>query len=153
MIAVIQRVLEASVTVDSKPVNSIGGGLLVLLSVSKDDTESEAEYLASKTVNLRIFNDENGKINLSMIDTGSEMLVISQFTLHADTRHGHRPSFTDAGEPGRAKELYDHFIGFCRKQTSSDKIKDGIFSAMMKIKLVNDGPVTLILKSKNEYGK
>jgi D-tyrosyl-tRNA(Tyr) deacylase len=153
MIALIQRVLEASVTVDSQFINSIGEGLLVLLSIRSDDTEQEAEYLAAKTVNLRIFNDENAKMNRSLIDTGTEMLVISQFTLHADTRHGNRPSFTDAGEPARAEELYKYYIQHCKKYLQPGKVKDGIFAAMMKIKLVNDGPVTIILKSKNEYNK
>jgi D-aminoacyl-tRNA deacylase len=153
MIALTQRVLEASVTVDSQPVNSIGEGLLVLLSVKQDDSESEAEYLASKTVNLRIFSDENGKMNRSLIDTGFEMLVISQFTLHADTRHGHRPSFTDAAEPVRAEELYKYYISACKKLLAPEKVKDGVFAAMMKVKLVNYGPVTIILKSKNELEK
>jgi D-tyrosyl-tRNA(Tyr) deacylase len=151
MIALIQRVLEASIAVDSELVNSIGSGLLVFLSIRSGDTEQEAEYLASKTMNLRVFNDENQKMNLSLLDTGNEMLVISQFTLHADTRHGNRPSFTDAGEPYRAKELYEHYIRVCKELMPQGNVKYGIFAAMMKIELINDGPVTIILKSKNEY--
>jgi D-tyrosyl-tRNA(Tyr) deacylase len=151
MIALIQRVLEASVAVDSKQVNSIDSGILVFLSIRSSDTEQESEYLASKTVHLRIFNDENQKMNLSLLDTGNEMLVISQFTLHADTRRGNRPSFTDAGEPDRAKELYEHYIRACKELMPHGNVKDGIFAAMMQIKLINDGPVTMILKSKNEY--
>ncbi len=151
MIALIQRVLESSVSVDSQIVDEITGGLLVLLSVKNDDTETDAEYLAAKTANLRIFGDENGKMNLSLLDTGLQILVISQFTLHADTRHGNRPSFTDAGEPQRAEHLYSHYIQECRNLLGIHRVHEGKFGAMMKIKLINDGPVTIILRSKNDY--
>ena len=150
MIALVQRVLEASVAVESQMVNIINSGLLVLLGVSTGDSENEAKYLAGKTANLRIFGDENQKMNLSLLDTGYEILVVSQFTLHADTRHGNRPSFTDAAEPEKAKELYKSYIEECSKLIGSSKVKEGKFGAMMKVKLVNDGPVTIILKSKNE---
>lgn len=151
MIALIQRVLESSVAVDSEVIDEIEGGLLVLLGVRNDDTEQDAEYLAAKTVNLRIFGDESGKMNLSLLDTGMQILVIPQFTLHADTRHGNRPSFTDACTPDRAEHLYNHYLQECRNLLGHYKVHEGKFGAMMKIKLVNDGPVTIILRSKNDY--
>ncbi len=151
MIALIQRVLEASIAIDSKVIDHIESGMLVLLSIRNDDTETDAKYLASKTVNLRIFNDSDDKMNLSLLDTGFEILVISQFTLHADTRHGNRPSFTDACEPERAEHLYRMYIQECRDILKHEKVREGIFGAMMKIRLINDGPVTIILRSKNDY--
>ncbi len=151
MIALIQRVTEASVAVDSRLIDSIEGGLLVFLGVRNDDIETEAQYLASKTVNLRIFGDDNDKMNLSLLDTNKEILVISQLTLHADTRHGNRPSFIEASEPQKAEDLYNYFINECKSLMGSNKVKHGKFGAMMKIKLVNDGPVTIILRSKNDY--
>jgi D-tyrosyl-tRNA(Tyr) deacylase len=151
MIALIQRVLESSVAADSQVIDEISGGLLVLLGVRNDDTEQDAEYLAAKTVNLRIFNDANEKMNLSLLDNRLDILVISQFTLHADTRHGNRPSFTDACEPERAEHLYKHYIEECKNLLGHNRIHEGRFGAMMKIKLVNDGPVTIILRSKNDY--
>lgn len=151
MIALVQRVLESSVTVDSQLVDIIGRGILVLLGVRQEDIESDAKYLAAKAVNLRIFSDENDKMNLSLLDTGFEILVVSQFTLHADTRHGNRPSFTDAAEPEKANELYEHFIFELRNLIGYDKVRHGKFGAMMKVKLINDGPVTIILRSKNDY--
>lgn len=137
--------------VDSQVVDEIEGGLLVLLGVRNDDTEQDAEYLAAKTVNLRIFGDEKGKMNLSLLETGMQILVISQFTLHADTRHGNRPSFTDASLPERAEHLYNHYIEECKNLLGYHKVHEGKFGAMMKIKLINDGPVTIILRSKNDY--
>ncbi|RPI17664.1 MAG: D-tyrosyl-tRNA(Tyr) deacylase [Ignavibacteriae bacterium] len=151
MIALSQRVLEASVTVDSQMVDHISSGILVLLGIRNDDTENDAKYLAAKTVNLRIFPDDNDKMNRSLIDTGHELLVVSQFTLHADTRHGNRPSFTDACEPERAEHLYKTYIDECKTLIGFDKVRKGKFGAMMKIKLINDGPVTIILRSKNDY--
>jgi D-tyrosyl-tRNA(Tyr) deacylase len=151
MIALIQRVLEASVAVDSEITGAIEQGFLILLGVKQDDNEDEARYLAAKTANLRVFNDENGKMNLSLLDTGGSALVISQFTLHADTRHGNRPSFTDAAEPDKANELYRVFIDEMKSLLGHYRVNEGKFGAMMKIKLVNDGPVTITLKSKNEY--
>jgi D-tyrosyl-tRNA(Tyr) deacylase len=150
MIALIQRVLESKVTVDAELIDMIGGGLLVLLGVRQDDTVNDAKYLAAKTANLRIFSDEAGKMNLSLLDNGLEALVISQFTLHADTRHGNRPSFTDAAEPERANELYEEYIQEMKELIGKDKVHKGLFGAMMKVKLVNDGPVTIILRSKND---
>lgn len=151
MIALIQRVLEASVAVDSQLINQIGSGLLVLLGIRNEDSDTDAAYLAAKTANLRIFNDGNGKMNLSILETGGEMLVISQFTLHADTRHGNRPSFTDACEPEKAEHLYNYYIDESKNLLGHNRVFGGKFGAMMKIKLINDGPVTIILKSKSEH--
>lgn len=151
MIALVQRVLESSVAVDSQVVDSISRGLLVLLGVRAEDTEIDAKYLAAKSVNLRIFSDENDKMNLSLLDTGYEILVVSQFTLHADTRHGNRPSFTDAAEPEKANELYTAYIEELKNLMGHDKVHEGKFGAMMNVKLLNDGPVTIILRSKNDY--
>jgi len=127
------------------------GGLLLLLGVKEGDNETEASYLAAKAVNLRIFRDENDKMNRSLLETGEELMVVSQFTLHADTRHGNRPSFTEAAAPDKAKELYEYFIQEAKNLIGHDKVHTGEFGAMMKIKLVNDGPVTITLKSKNEF--
>lgn len=151
MIALIQRVIESNVTVDAETVDSMRAGLLILLGVKQDDTETDAIYLAAKTANLRIFSDDDGKMNISLLESGLDAMVVSQFTLHADTRHGNRPSFTDAAEPGKANELYETFIGELRQLLGNDKVHHGIFGAMMKVKLVNDGPVTIILRSKNDY--
>jgi D-tyrosyl-tRNA(Tyr) deacylase len=151
MIALVQRVIESSVTVNSELIDMSGNGLLVLLGMREEDTENDASYLAAKTVNLRIFSDENEKMNLSLLDNGGEMLVVSQFTLHADTRHGNRPSFTDAAEPVKAEALYEFYIEECKRLIGHDKVRKGKFGAMMKVKLINDGPVTIILRSKNDY--
>jgi D-aminoacyl-tRNA deacylase len=151
MIALIQRVLEASVAVDSEITGAIEQGFLVLLGVKQDDNDDEAEYLAAKTANLRVFNDEIGKMNLSLLDTGYSALVVSQFTLHADTSHGNRPSFTSAAEPEKANLLYRVFIDELKNLLGHHRVSEGKFGAMMEIKLINDGPVTITLKSRNEY--
>jgi D-tyrosyl-tRNA(Tyr) deacylase len=151
MIALIQRVLEASVAVDSEVVGAIEKGFLVLLGVRKEDNENEAKYLAAKTANLRAFNDEEGKMNLSLLDTAYSAIVVSQFTLHADTRHGNRPSFTEAAEPSHAEQMYRTFIDEMKYLLGFSRVAEGKFGAMMKVKLINDGPVTITLKSKNEY--
>ena len=150
MIALVQRVLEASVAVESDVVGMIEKGVLVLLGVRAGDLEEDAKFLAGKTVNLRIFSDEKRNMNLSLIDKGYEMLVVSQFTLHADTRYGNRPSFTDAANPEIAERLYRKYIEECTNLLGSRKVREGKFGAMMKVKLLNDGPVTIILKSKHE---
>jgi D-aminoacyl-tRNA deacylase len=151
MIALVQRVLESSVAVDSELIDSIEKGLLVLLGIREEDTEDDVRYLAAKVINLRIFSDENDKMNLSLLDTGGEILVVSQFTLHADTRHGNRPSFTEAAEPVKAEHLYEFFLEECRLLIGHNRVRKGKFGAMMKVKLINDGPVTIIVRSKNDY--
>ncbi|MDX9702815.1 MAG: D-aminoacyl-tRNA deacylase [Candidatus Auribacterota bacterium] len=142
---VVQRVSQAQVTVDGRCVSSIGKGLLVFLGVSVGDTEKEADYLLNKVINLRIFEDLHGKMNLSLIDDNLELLVISQFTLYGDCRKGRRPSFTSAMHPDRAQQLYNYFIDQAR--TAGVIVQQGIFGAHMNVSLVNDGPVTFIIES------
>src|SRR5262245_44793030 len=125
MIALIQRAAECSVTVSSELVDSMRAGIVVLLGIREGDTEADAVYLAAKTVNLRIFADENDKMNLSLLETGFDIMIVSQFTLHADTRHGNRPSFTDAAEPKKAEELYEYFIQEVKKLIGFDKVHKG----------------------------
>ncbi len=144
MRAVVQRVKSASVDVDGARISEIGAGYLVLLGVGERDTELECERLAQKLVSLRIFSDENDKINLSLKDIGGELLVVSQFTLYADCRKGNRPSFTSAKPPAEAERLYELFCELCKKEIPS--VKKGIFGADMKVTLVNDGPFTVILE-------
>ena len=145
MIAVVQRVAHAQVVVDEKVVGKCGRGLMVLLGVAAEDTEAEARVIAQKLVKLRIFRDENDKMNLSIRDIGGEMLVISQFTLLADTSHGNRPSFIGAGSPAHANELYEKFLDLIREENIP--VQAGIFGADMKVSLLNDGPVTIIMNS------
>lgn len=145
MRAVIQRVKESSVKIDDQIIGQINRGLLVLLGVAQGDRSSDADYLANKIANLRIFEDENGKMNRSLLETGSQMLVVSQFTLLGDCRKGRRPSFGAAAEPAKAAALYDYFIEAVRSLGIS--VETGRFRAMMEVALVNDGPVTLILES------
>lgn len=146
MRAVIQRVKSSSVTVDGETVGSIGPGLMVLLGVAADDQERDAALLASKIINLRVFEDDQGKMNLSLLDTGGEMLVVSQFTLLADCSRGRRPSFIKAAGPDTARPLYRHFTKLVRQEGVT--AATGRFGAMMDVALVNDGPVTLILESR-----
>lgn len=151
MKAVIQRVSKASVKVDNQEIAHIGKGMLILLGVKKDDTEKEAELLAKKTVNLRIFSDEEGKMNLSLIEINGNVLVVSQFTLYGNCRKGRRPSFIDAALPEKADFLYQLYIQYLKKENIS--VQSGQFKAMMQVELVNEGPVTIILDSdelKNE---
>lgn len=144
MKALLQRVTAASVCVDGKCIGSIGAGMLVLLGVGPDDQEKEADFLVEKLVNLRIFTDENDKMNLSLLDTVGELLIISQFTLYADCRKGRRPSFTQAAPPQEANRLYEYAIEKA-KQQGVKKVEHGSFGADMKIELCNDGPVTIML--------
>jgi D-aminoacyl-tRNA deacylase len=145
MRAVVQRVSRASVTVDGEVTGRIDRGSLVLLGVAERDGEAEADYLVDKILNLRIFEDDDGKMNLSLLDTGGGMLVVSQFTLYGDTRRGRRPSFITAAEPDKANRLYEYFVSKARGQIS--RVETGRFQAMMDVELVNDGPVTIILDS------
>lgn len=149
MRAVVQRVSKASVTVDGEVTGSIGNGLLVLLGVAMADTETDADYVLDKTLNLRIFEDAEGKMNVSLIDARSEMLVVSQFTLYGDTRRGRRPSFVDAAPPVRANRLYEYFVTEARKQVR--KVATGRFQAMMDVELTNSGPVTILIDSQKTF--
>lgn len=146
---VLQRVSRASVKVDGKIVGEIGNGILVLLGVSREDTEKEAKYLLEKTINLRIFEDENDKMNLSLLDIDGELLVVSQFTLYGDARKGRRPSFIKAALPDQANSLYEFFVNEARKRVN--KVASGEFRAMMDVELVNDGPVTILLDSEKNF--
>jgi D-tyrosyl-tRNA(Tyr) deacylase len=145
MRAVIQRVSRASVSIDSKVIGEVGRGVLVLLGVRKDDTEANADRLAEKVANLRIFNDEDGKMNLSCLDIGGDALIVSQFTLYGNCRKGRRPSYVDAAEPEEAERLYEYFVEKLREYPL--KVATGVFGAMMLVSLVNDGPVTLIVET------
>ncbi len=145
MLAVIQRVNKSSVSINGKNIGKIGKGLLVLLGVAGDDKKADADFMAEKIVNLRIFEDENQKMNLSLIDTKGAMLVISQFTLLGDCRKGRRPSFFRAASPDIANELYERFINQVRKKGIN--VETGKFGAMMDVELINDGPVTIIVES------
>lgn len=144
MKVVIQRCENASVSVDGKTVGQIGRGYMVLLGIGQEDTEAECDRLAAKMIGLRIFSDENGKTNLSLSDVGGSLLIISQFTLYADTRKGHRPNFLMAKEPREAERLYEYFVWVCRKSVAN--VQTGEFGADMKVSLVNDGPFTIILE-------
>jgi|SRR5215510_14611026 len=145
MRAVVQRVSRCKVTVDGKVVGEIGAGLLVLLGVSKEDTEAAADYLVEKILGLRIFEDDAGKMNLSVLDKGDEVLVVSQFTLYGDVRRGKRPSFDAAARPEEARRLYEYLVQKVR--AAGVRCETGEFQAMMDVELVNDGPVTIILDS------
>lgn len=143
MKAVIQRVETAAVSVDGKTVGACQNGFMLLFGAAKGDTEADAELLAKKTANLRVFCDEDGKMNRSVLDIGGEILAISQFTLCADVKKGNRPSFTDAMEPEKAEELYNYFCERLKAEGVRN-VEKGIFGADMKVSLVNDGPVTIV---------
>ncbi len=147
MRALIQRVTEAVVTVGPETAGSIGPGLLVLLGVATTDSPDDARRLAAKCASLRIFDDADGKMNLSVKQTGGEAMVVSQFTLYGDASRGNRPSFTGAAQPEAAERLYREFLSALQGELGADRVRAGVFRAMMKVKLVNDGPVTILLES------
>ncbi|MCA1901763.1 MAG: D-tyrosyl-tRNA(Tyr) deacylase [Candidatus Hydrogenedens sp.] len=149
MRAVVQRVTSASVDVDNQTVGKIGKGLLVFLSVDEQDTEADIEYTVNKITELRIFNDEEGKFNLSLYDVKGEMLVVSQFTLHGDCRRGRRPSFSTAARPEKAVPYYEKFVQTVREK--GFHVETGVFAAHMLVSLVNDGPVTILIDSKKVF--
>lgn len=145
----IQRVSEASVQIEGKTKSEIDKGLLIFVGIENEDSEDDIEYLAKKSVNLRIFDDENGVMNRSILDSGGDILVISQFTLHASTKKGNRPSYIKAAKPDVSVLLYENFCNVL-SQKLDKKVKTGEFGADMKLKLVNDGPVTILIDSKNK---
>jgi D-tyrosyl-tRNA(Tyr) deacylase len=149
MRAVAQRVSRARVTVDQEIVGEIAVGLLVLLGVNKSDTRADADYLTEKTIGLRIFEDAGGKMNLSVAEVGGAVLVVSQFTLYGDARHGRRPSFDGAAPPEQARDLYEYFVEKIR--TAGLRCETGRFQATMQVELVNDGPVTILLDSSKAF--
>lgn len=150
MRAVVQRVKQSSVIVDDEIVAEIGKGLLVLLGISKDDDINDIKWLADKIVHLRIFEDELGKMNKSVLEVGGELLVVSQFTLYGDCRKGRRPSFSESATPDIAQSLYNNFLSFLTENYNIN-VKNGIFQAQMIVNIVNDGPVTLLLDSKKQF--
>jgi D-aminoacyl-tRNA deacylase len=149
MRAVVQRVRRCRVTVNGKVVGEIGAGMLILLGVSKTDNEAAADYLVEKIVGLRIFEDAEGKMNLSVQDTGGAVLVVSQFMLYGDVRRGKRPSFDFAARPEEAKRLYEYFVGTVR--AAGLRCETGQFQAMMEVELVNSGPVTILMDSEKTF--
>jgi len=149
MRAVIQRVKQAKVTVAGEITGEIGTGLLVLLGVGREDDEAAADYLAAKTVGLRVFEDREGKMNLSVQDAGGAVLVVSQFTLYGDVRKGKRPSFDDAARPEKARALYEYFVEQVR--AAGVRCETGRFQEMMDVELVNDGPVTILVDSEKGF--
>ena len=142
---VIQRVNEASVTIQEETAGQIKKGLLVLIGVGREDTKETADKYVKKMLGLRIFEDENGKTNLSLKDVDGELLLVSQFTLYANCKKGNRPSFIEAGDPGKAEELYEYIIEQCRKEIPV--VETGVFGAEMQVSLVNDGPFTIVLEN------
>ena len=149
MKVVIQRVSQASVTINGKKVASIQKGLLILLGIVDDDQQEDIDFLVRKIVNLRIFNDANGVMNTSLLDVDGEIIVVSQFTLHASTKKGNRPSYIKAAKPEVAIPLYENFVSTLQKEIDA-KVQTGEFGADMKVELLNDGPVTIIIDSKNK---
>ncbi len=144
---IIQRVKEASVTVEGKVIGAIGRGFMVLIGVCNEDTREIADKMIRKMINMRIFQDENDKTNLALADVDGELLLVSQFTLYADCHKGNRPSFIKAGSPDLANELYEYIISECKKQVP--KVEKGEFGADMKVSLINDGPFTIVLDSED----
>jgi D-tyrosyl-tRNA(Tyr) deacylase len=148
MRVVVQRVSEGSVTIEGNVRAAIGKGLVILLGIKIGDTKDDALFLADKCAALRLFEDANGKMNLSVNDVGGSAIVVSQFTLYADAQKGNRPSFTDAARPEEAEPLYDAFVERMKSLLSADRVATGIFRALMKVKIANDGPVTILIESK-----
>ena len=144
---VIQRVSEASVKIEGEIISAIQNGFLVLLGIETEDTSADADYLIQKLINLRVFSDQDGKMNLSLIDVKGDLLIVSQFTLHAATKKGNRPSYIKAARPEQAIPLYEYFLSKTKSQFSG-KVLSGEFGADMKVALVNDGPVTILIDSK-----
>ena len=149
MRAVVQRVSRAKVTVNGDVTGEIAQGILLLLGIAARDTEDDVRYLVEKTLNLRIFEDADGKMNLSLLDIEGGLLVVSQFTLYGDTRRGRRPSFIDVAPPEKANELYELFVSESNKQVN--EVATGVFQAMMDVELVNDGPVTILIDSEKRF--
>jgi len=149
MRALIQRVRRCSVSLDGIPHSTVGRGMLILLGVKQSDNEADAQYLADRCAALRIFDDEEGKMNLSVKDVGGEAMVVSQFTLYGDTRKGNRPSYSEAAPPELAERLYESFVRHLRASMGHANVATGVFRAMMDVELVNDGPVTVAIESKN----
>jgi D-tyrosyl-tRNA(Tyr) deacylase len=147
--AVVQRVAEASCRVEGETVGAIGPGLVVLLGVGQEDAAADADYLADKVLNLRVFPDEAGQMNRSVLDVGGGLLVVSQFTLLGDARRGRRPSYIEAAQPEEANRLYEHFVA--RLRPSGLEVATGVFRAMMDVSLVNQGPVTILLDSRKLF--
>ena len=145
MRALVQRAARATITINGTPAGTMGAGLVVLLGITHSDSEKDVRYLADKCLGLRIFADENGKMNRSLLDVGGDLMIVSQFTLYGDCRHGKRPGFTDAANPVHAIPLYEAFIARCREAVPG--LLTGEFGADMQVELVNDGPVTLMLES------
>lgn len=145
---VIQRVLSASVSVEHKTISQIDNGLLILLGITEEDTNSDIDWLVNKIINMRIFNDEHGKMNLSVLDVQGDFIVVSQFTLYASTKKGNRPSYLEAAKPDIAIPLYKSFVNTL-KTKSKRSVFTGIFGADMKVRLINDGPVTITMDSKD----
>ncbi|MCX7710440.1 MAG: D-aminoacyl-tRNA deacylase [Clostridia bacterium] len=149
MRAVVQRVSRASVTVDDRIIGKIGQGIAVLLGVGQEDSEKDIAYLADKIMNLRIFEDETGKMNISLLDIKGELLIVSQFTLYGDCRKGKRPSYDKAARPEAAEGIYHKFVEYCKNYDL--KVETGKFQAMMKVEIHNEGPVTLLLDSSKDF--
>ena len=149
MRVVVQRVTRANVTIDGEVVGEIGNGLVVLLGIARDDTKEDADYLVPKIIALRIFDDADGKMNMSLKDIDGGLLIVSQFTLYGDVRRGLRPSWSDAAAPEIAEPLYDYFVESTRKLLG--RVETGSFRKMMQVELVNDGPVTILLDSRKHF--
>jgi D-aminoacyl-tRNA deacylase len=150
MRVVVQRVSSGRLTIDGAEHASIGKGFVILLGIRQGDVLKDAEFLAEKCAGLRVFEDENGKMNINLQDAGGSLLAVSQFTLYADAQKGNRPSFSLASRPEEAEPLYEHFVGRLRQRLGTEKVKTGIFGAMMEVTIVNDGPVTIIIDSPSQ---